>query len=221
MRKTFYRAMPGDVSAHTIERLRAAQRAGWHKHGRTDMVDAAATRPETRPNPTSRPEGGRRLTFSLGDEEFGIEILRVQEIIGLMPVTRMPRTPDFIRGVVNLRGKVVPVMDLRMRFGMPAVADTEKTCIVVVTVPHESGRPTIAGLIVDSVSEVVDIDGAVIEAPPDFGHQNDAGFINGLAKIDEQVVILLDVEHIVVWDGVADLRDGATENPVLQPERGE
>ena len=102
--------------------------------------------------------GGKFLTFHLGGEEYGLEILKVQEIIGIMAITRVPRTPEFVRGVINLRGKVIPVVDLRLKFEMEGQADTERTCIIVVQVSHNNNQVTM-GLLVDEVSEVLDIDG--------------------------------------------------------------
>ena len=106
---------------------------------------------------------GKYLTFKLAGETYGLEILKVQEIIGMMKVTKVPRTPEFIRGVINLRGKVIPVIDLRLKFAMEAAEDTERTCIIVVQVKGESGMLTM-GSIVDEVSEVMNIEAEKIEA---------------------------------------------------------
>lgn len=139
---------------------------------------------------------GKHLTFKLADEEYGLEILKVQEIIGMMNVTRVPRTPAFIRGVINLRGKVIPVVDLRLKFGMDSQDDTDKTCIIVVQVMRGGAKVTI-GIIVDEVSEVLDIELEQIEETPSFGTSVDADFVMGMGKIGDKVVMLLDVERVL------------------------
>ncbi len=139
---------------------------------------------------------GRYLTFSLAAEEYGIEILKVQEIIGILNVTRVPCTPPYVRGVINLRGKVIPVVDLRCKLGFETRPDTERTCIIVVQV--QSGHSdVIMGLIVDSVSEVLNVSAEQIEATPEFGSNISTEFILGLAKIAKNVVILLDADRIL------------------------
>ncbi len=151
---------------------------------------------------------GKYLTFELGAEIYGLEILKVQEIMGMMGVTQVPRTPDFVRGVINLRGKVIPVMDLRLKFCMEKIEDTERTCIIVVQVDSEDSQITM-GIIVDEVSEVLDISTEQIEPPPSFGTQVETDFIMGMGKIEEHVVILLDVDKVLssgevgVIDGLA------------------
>lgn len=139
---------------------------------------------------------GKFLTFQLGGEHYGIEILKVQEIIGMMPVTDVPRTPDFVRGVINLRGKVIPVTDLRLKFGMQSMEYTNRTCIIVVQVSR-GGREATMGLIVDEVSEVVDIEKNQLEPPPDFGHSVDVDFIFGMGKVGSRVVMLLEVDRVL------------------------
>lgn len=144
---------------------------------------------------------GKYLTFNLGDETYGIEILKVQEIIGMMKVTHFPKSPDFVRGVINLRGKVIPVIDLREKFGMETVDDTEKTCIVVVQIGDVK-----EGLIVDEVSEVVDVQESQLEEAPSFGAASvDMDFIIGVAKIEEKVIILLEVEKILTEEEYEDI----------------
>ena len=135
---------------------------------------------------------GKYLTFALGNEEYGIEILRVREIIGLMDITTVPQTPGYMKGVVNLRGKVIPVIDLRLKFSMPEEEHTQETCVIVVEVNN-----TQIGIIVDSVSEVVDIGGGEIEEPPDFGQGIDTDFIMGLGKVKEKIIILLAIEAVL------------------------
>ena len=147
-------------------------------------------------------KAGKYLTFDLAGEEYGLEILKVQEIIGLMPVTRVPRTPEFIRGVINLRGKVIPVVDLRLKFGIESAEDTRRTSIVVVQIKRDSGQ-IIMGLIVDDVSEVIDIDGECIEPVPEFGVNVNTDFIKGVGKLNRKVVILLDVDRVLSSGEVA------------------
>jgi len=139
---------------------------------------------------------GKYLTFKLVDEEYGLEILKVREIIGMMTITSLPRTPSFVRGVINLRGKVIPVIDLRTKFGLNTTADTAETCIIVVDVTSSSGVIQI-GILVDTVSEVLDIHGADIEEPPKFGTSVDTAFILGMAKSKGAVKILLNIERVL------------------------
>ncbi|MDG5766762.1 chemotaxis protein CheW [Balneolales bacterium ANBcel1] len=140
----------------------------------------------------SKIQGGKFLTFFLGKEEYAIEILKVQEIIGLMPITPVPSMPMYIRGVLNLRGKIIPVMDLRSRFGFEAVEDTEETCIIVV----QESRFRM-GVVVDKVSEVADIDGAQIEEVPSFGANVSDDYLSGIGKVGESVKLLLDVSKVL------------------------
>jgi len=145
---------------------------------------------------------GKYLTFKLDVEEFGLEILKVQEIIKMMDITRVPRTPAFVRGVINLRGKVIPVVDLRLKFGMESREETDKTCIIVVTV-RKGDTAVVTGIIVDEVSEVLDVAGASIEPPPEFGGSVDTSFILGMGKIGERVVTLMDVDRVLTGEDVA------------------
>lgn len=140
---------------------------------------------------------GKYLTFSLAQEGYGIEILKVQEIIGLMNVTNVPRTPEFIRGVINLRGKVIPVVDLRLKFGIEKIDDTDKTCIIVVQVEELSGEHVTMGIIVDEVCEVLDVKADQIEPSPSFGASVDTDFIMGMGKAAQKVVMLLDVDRVL------------------------
>ena len=148
---------------------------------------------------------GKYLTFSLAAEEYGISILKVKEIIGMMPITTVPRTPAFVKGVLNLRGKVIPVIDLRLRFGMEEMAYTERTCIIVVEIAGQAGSILI-GTVVDAVSGVMNIKGADIEDAPKFGSQLDTGYILGLAKISGGVKILLDIHQVIGREEIAPLR---------------
>lgn len=140
--------------------------------------------------------GGKYLTFKLGVEEYGLEILKVHEIVKMMPITRVPRTADFVKGVLNLRGKVIPVIDLRAKFGMETVEETNKTCIIVVQVLMSGGTVTM-GIIVDEVSEVLDIETDAIEPAPPLGTAVDTAFILGIAKAADGVKILLDSDKVL------------------------
>ena len=151
-------------------------------------------------------KAGKYLTFKLGAEEFGLEILKVQEIIGIMKVTKVPRAPHFIRGVINLRGKVIPVVDLRTKFNMEGQADTERTCIIVVQVEHQKGNVTM-GTIVDDVSEVLDIQAEQLEPTPTFGSSVETDFILGMGKVDKKVVMLLDIDRVLSGTDVSVLGD--------------
>lgn len=135
---------------------------------------------------------GKYLTFILGEEIYGIEILKVREIIGLMDITNVPQTPEYMKGVINLRGKVIPVIDLRLKFTMQEEEHTQETCVIVVEVEGTS-----IGIIVDSVSEVSDIGGKDIEEAPSFGQGIDTSFIMGLGKVKEKIIILLDIETVL------------------------
>lgn len=139
---------------------------------------------------------GKYLTFALGKEEYGIGILKVREIIGLMDITAVPHTPHYIKGVINLRGRVIPVLDLRIKFDMPEREYDERTCIIVVEVQGPSGAVQV-GMLVDSVSEVLNISGEEIEPPPAFGGSTDTGNIMGMAKVKDKVKILLDIDLVI------------------------
>lgn len=132
------------------------------------------------------------LTMGMGGETYGLEILKVHEIIGLIDITRVPRVPRHIRGVINLRGRVIPIIDLRLRFEFSNIVDTEETCIVVVD-PGD----TVMGVIVDRVSDVIDIHERDIEPPPEFGRSVNTDYILGMAKTRSQVVMLLDISKIL------------------------
>ena len=141
-------------------------------------------------------KSGKYLTFMLGDEEYGLEILRVREIIGLMSITVVPRTPPYVRGVINLRGKIIPVVDLRVKFGMETVEVTEETCIIVVDMILNEEQIEM-GILVDKVSEVLDIMGQDIEDAPAFGTGFDSDFILGMAKVKGSVKILLNIGSVL------------------------
>lgn len=150
---------------------------------------------------------GKYLTFTLADEEYGIGILKIKEIIGMMPITSVPQTPDFVKGVINLRGKVIPVVDLRRRFGMDAIDYTERTCIIVVEIQGQTGTVMI-GIVVDSVSEVLNIKKEDVEETPAFGTRVNTDYIFGMAKIEGGVKILLDIDKVLSAEEAAMLGQG-------------
>jgi purine-binding chemotaxis protein CheW len=156
-------------------------------------------------------KAGKYLTFVLAGEEYGLEILKVREIIGLMSITAVPRTPEFVKGVINLRGKVIPVIDLRLKFAMDEAEHTEETCIIVVQVDSIE-----VGVLVDKVSEVLDIDGGDIEDAPSFGTEVDTEFILGMGKANDRVTILLDIARVLTQD-VGEL-PGAQEQKQAQED---
>jgi purine-binding chemotaxis protein CheW len=151
---------------------------------------------------------GKYLTFKLAEEEYGLEILKVQEIIQMQAVTHVPRTPDYVRGVINLRGKVIPVVDLRRKFGIDSVKDTEKTCIIVVQIAHKEGK-VVMGIIIDEVKEVLDIRAENIEETPSFGSSIDTQFIMGMGKIGQSVKILLDIDKVMSSQDLINIKKAA------------
>ncbi len=145
---------------------------------------------------------GKYLTFALAQEEYGLEILKVREIIGYMDITAVPQTPSHVKGVINLRGQVIPVIDLRAKFGMDTAEVTEETCIIVVEIAQ--GKRTFnTGIVVDRVQEVLDIDGSDIEDAPQFGSTVDTSFILGMGKIEDTVKILLDIDKVLAGDDLS------------------
>jgi purine-binding chemotaxis protein CheW len=139
---------------------------------------------------------GKYLTFMLAEETYGIGILKVKEIIGMMPITSVPRTPEFVKGVINLRGKVIPVVDLRLKFTMDAADYTDRTCIIVVEIDSDTGTVLI-GIVVDAVSEVLNIKAEEIEETPAFGSKLNTDYILGMAKMEGGVKILLDINCVL------------------------
>ncbi|HOW64689.1 MAG TPA: chemotaxis protein CheW [Candidatus Paceibacterota bacterium] len=152
---------------------------------------------------TTTAKAGKYLTFILGDEYYGIPVLKVREIIRLVPITLVPQMPEFIKGVVNLRGKIIPVVDLRLRFQLPNVQDTERTCIVVVQVAMAGRNHTAMGLIVDAVEEVINIAPGDIEETPDFGTKLDTEYLLGMAKVKGKVKALLDIDRVIAADALS------------------
>jgi len=151
---------------------------------------------------------GKYLTFTMDNEEYGIGILKIKEIIGMMSITTVPQTPQFVKGVINLRGKVIPVVDLRLRFGIDSIDYNERTCIIVVEIECESGMVLI-GIVVDAVSEVLNIKGGDIEDTPTFGTKLNTEYILGMAKMEGGVKILLDIDKVLSNEEVALLEKAA------------
>jgi purine-binding chemotaxis protein CheW len=145
--------------------------------------------------------GGKFLTFFLAGEEYGIEILNVHEIIGMMSITSVPGTPDYILGIINLRGKIIPIVDLRCKFGMESKAQTAETCIIVV---HVQGVEV--GIVVDRVSEVLNISDDDIEPSPSFGKEVNTDFILGIGKSQSKVKILLNIDRVISTDQIVQLQ---------------
>lgn len=154
---------------------------------------------------------GKYLTFILGDESYAIPVLRVREIIRLTRITEVPQMPDYVRGVINLRGKIIPVMDLRLRFGLGEANSTDQTCIVVVQVRNTAGQAIATGLVVDAVEEVAQLNAADIEETPNFGSQVSTAYLLGMAKIKGVVKALLDIDRIIGSD-VGDLACSAAND---------
>lgn len=153
----------------------------------------------TQPSPGSQKldrRAGKYLTFGLGNEEFAIQVLGVREIMGVQEITAVPQMPGYVKGVLNLRGKVIPVVDLRLKFGMQELDYTPRTCIIVVQINSAAGKLQM-GIIVDGVSEVLTLQAADIEDTPDFGNGVETPYILGMAKIKNKVKILLDINMVL------------------------
>jgi purine-binding chemotaxis protein CheW len=164
----------------------------------TSAPDSAAAAVDNR--------AGKYLVFDLGREEFGIQVLKVREIMGIQDITAVPHTPAYLKGVINLRGKVIPVIDLRLKFGLPAAEYTQRTCIIVVQV-QIAATPALIGVVVDAVAEVLSLAASDIEDTPDFGRGIATPYLLGLAKVKGKVKILLDIGQALSHD---ELRGMAT-----------
>jgi len=151
---------------------------------------------------------GKYLTVGLANEAYGIAVLKVREIIRMLKITSVPQLPPYVKGVINLRGRVIPIVDLRVKFGLEA-AFTERTCIVVVQVRPASGQTIQMGLIVDCVEEVVTLTDQEIEPTPEFGCKIDTSYLLGLAKVKGQVKTLLDIDRVVAPDAVQQIASAA------------
>ncbi len=162
------------------------------------MAEAAVTNEQESLDEETRLENAVQfLSFSLGDEEYGVDILSVQEIRSWEPVSRIPNVPAYEKGVVNLRGSIVPIVDLRQRFGLKYMDYTPLTVVVVLQAQSRT-----MGVVVDSVSDVVDVDKLTIQKAPDFGTKVSTEFINGLASVNDRMVMLLDVEKLLKLEGM-------------------
>ena len=158
---------------------------------------AIVERNETTASDSRGANENKFLSFCLGNEQFGVEILRVREIIGLIAITPLPQTPSYVKGVMNLRGRIIPVIDLRQRFGLDAAEATKETCIIVLESSDQDGAQTVMGAIVDSVREVQDIPRSAIEAAPEFGCEIPLRYILGMGKVKDKVIVLLDIAEVI------------------------
>ncbi len=156
---------------------------------------------------------GKYLTFRLAGEIYGLPILKVQEIIRLMKITRVPKAPSFVLGVVNLRGKVIPIINMRLKFGLETVEDTERTCIIVVQVAHR-GQTITLGAVVDEVSEVLNLSAEQISKTPPMGASVDTEFIMGMGRLESNVIMLLDLDKAFSSQELSEM--GAGSAPQLQ-----
>lgn len=154
-------------------------------------------------------QAGKYLTFSLGSEEYGIPILKVKEIIGMMEITEIPKSPQFVKGVINLRGKIIPLMDLRLKFGLPEIDYTERTCIIVIEIKNKDVKRQIA-VAVDAVSEVVNILKDAIEPPPEYDDQETENILAGIAKVDNKVVMILNTDQALNFKGLVKINSLST-----------
>jgi purine-binding chemotaxis protein CheW len=163
-------------------------------------------------NETNDISSQQYVTFSLGEELFGVEVRRTKEILSLTPVTKVPQTPEYLLGVINLRGQVVPVVDMRLKLGLLAGEDTDDTCIIVVEVQVD-GEPIIVGALADAVREVLDIRADQIELPPRLGTRLKTEFIAGMGKVDEQFLILLNIDKVFNSDELALVQEAGYVDP--------
>jgi len=152
------------------------------------------------------------LTFALAGEEYGVTIMKIKEIIGMMPVTVLPQTPTYVKGVINLRGKVIPIIDLRLKFGLKHAEPTERTCIIVIETEDQEQTQTLVGLIIDAVSEVISLKGDEVEPAPNMQTQFQEQLILGLAKCESGVKILLDIDKVINHSELAELEKEDLEN---------
>ena len=156
------------------------------------------------------------VTFSLADELFGVEVSRAREILSLTPLTKVPQTPAYLLGVINLRGQVVPVVDMRLKLGLPAAEETEDTCIIVIEVQVD-GEAIVVGALADAVREVLEVRDDQIEPPPRLGTKLNTEFINGMGKVDEQFMILLNIDRVFSSEELTFVQD-VTETDAIKTE---
>ena len=168
--------------------------------------------PDTPPPPRTAAKPGRYLTFQLGRESYGLPVLGVREIIRLCPITPVPHMPAYIKGVINLRGKVIPILDLRAKFQLTNVGFGERACIVIVQVGAPPATVTLMGAIVDAVEEVVHLSDAELEPTPDFGGSPETSYILGMATIHGSVKTLLDLNKVFLEEGLLALIPAQTQN---------
>jgi purine-binding chemotaxis protein CheW len=159
---------------------------------------------------TRSTQAGKYLTFALGKESYGIAVLKVREIIRLTDITPVPQMPNYVKGVINLRGKVIPIVDLRLKFQLEEATATERTCIIVVQAAMRSGTHALMGVIVDGVEEVASIAPADVEPTPDFGTSLDTTYIVGMAKVKGGVKTLLDIDRVIGLEAIERLKDAAS-----------
>jgi purine-binding chemotaxis protein CheW len=167
-----------------------------------------------------RQRGGKYLVFHLDREEYGVKVLKVREIMGLQEITAVPQTPPYVKGVINLRGKVIPVIDLRLKFELEAAEYTQRTCIVVLQVRLAQG-PTLMGVIVDGVSEVLNLQEAEVEDTPEFGDGTQTPYILGMAKVKGRVKILLDIDQVLSQTDFSGLERQLKGDGAAEAERAE
>ena len=171
------------------------------------MQTIATPAPAVSGGPRVDRRAGKYLTFQIGKEEFAIQVVRVREIMGVQEITAVPQTPTYVKGVINLRGKVIPVVDLRLKFGLPELEYSQRTCIIVVQIESEAGG-LLMGLIVDGVSEVITLQTADIEDTPDFGKGVATPYLLGMAKIKGRVKILLDINVLMTSQELHGIEQG-------------
>jgi purine-binding chemotaxis protein CheW len=162
-------------------------------------------------------EGGKFLTFLLDQEIYGIPIKKAREIIGLMEITHIPKTQTYIKGVINLRGKIIPIIDLRLKFDMEKKSYTDRTCVIVIEIGAQEGRHLV-GVAVDTVAEVVNIPNGQIEPPPQYEAQIDGDFLAGIGKLKDNVVMILDIEKVLSREELSYLKNelsGGQEKALL------
>ena len=172
--------------------------------------------PEASSTPIAAAKPGRYLTFKLGRESYGLPVLGVREIIRLCPITPVPRMPEYIKGVINLRGKVIPILDLRAKFQLTSESYGERACIVVVQVGAPPATVVLMGAIVDSVEEVVNLTEAELEPTPDFGGSPNTDYILGMATVQGGVKTLLDLDKVFLKEGLLTPVPSSTPNPQNQ-----
>lgn len=176
----------------------------------------ATTQPHSAPQGHPAAAPGKYLTFTLGAESYGIPVLKVREIIRLCPITPVANMPEHVKGVINLRGKVIPLVDLRAKFRLPIAVDNERTCIVVTQIAAARGGTRLYGVIVDGVEEVANFTAADIEPTPDFGGTIEAQFITGMAKTASGVKTLIDLDKISAVDGTIAIQALSSSHPSPQ-----